>query len=414
MPEENTRLDELKKMKAGVQSSPSSRNSSGNRSSLPAWLWWGMGVLLGCISIFALSANYSSIQALSARYDAVERKEASLLDYETRLLGLKEEAATLTTQRNALKETVDNLQADMKAGTAVIADYRIMKEESDKLGSEVIALQEQRKQAIDAKKQLDAQVVALRAEHASLLDSVTNKFSSLNQIQTAIAAADKSLKATEGLLAQKKQDLSGTEQALQLAESKRIQAEANLGKMTSQQEQLEAKVKLLKGQQTELAGVSAELLAAKTEQQLLEKNVAALNGEVGAYEAMKEHLSQAKLELARVQEELASATSRSEALGQQLEKLRAEVKALESDRVELKTEIAADEVARKNLSRVKDDLSDAEALLAGRQKEISIAEQQFAELKKKISVAEAEVRAAKQQLSSITSDVTTASGEGSK
>ena len=413
MPEENTRLDELKKMKAGVQSSPSSRNSSGNRSSLPAWLWWGMGILLGCISIFVLSANYSSIKALSVRYDAVERKEASLLDYETRLLGLKEEAAALTTQRDALKETVDNLQADIKAGTAVIADYRIMKEESDKLGSEVIALHEQRKQAIDDKKQLDVQVVALRAEHASLLDSATNKFSSLNQIQTAIAAADKSLKATEGLLAQKKQDLSGAEQALQLAESKRIQAEANLGKVLSQQEQLESKVKLLKGQQTELTGVPAELLSAKTEKQLLERNVAALKGEVGAYEATKEQLSQAKRELARVQEDLASATSRSEALGQQLEKLRAEVKALERDCVELKTEIAADEVARKNLSRVKDDLSDAEALLVGRQKEISIAEQQLAELKKKISVAEAEVQAAKQQPSSITSDVTTASGEGS-
>jgi chromosome segregation ATPase len=523
MSDENNQLDELKKVKADLKTMNSPHKPSEDRQSLPAWLWWSMGILLGCISVVVLAANYRSVNALSSRNDEVERKEALLLDYETRLTGLKEQVSELMKQRDALKETTDNLQAEFKTGATVIANYRIMKEEFNKLSEDVSTLKEKRKHAIDEQEQLDGQVTTLRVDNVSLMDSITNNYTRLNQIQTALAAAEKSLNSVEDMVTQKKQDLSDAEQSLQLAESKHTMVEAKLNNTNSQQEEgekkvetlnakikllmdkqaelervsadllaikeerqsleknitevkddlsgaeeklaarlkeissakhelasinemftkkkqalsdteqslqlaeskhttmeaklndttsqqqegekkletLNAKIMLLMDKQVELEGVSTELLAVKTEKRSLEENIAEFKGVLGIYKTTKEQLSQAEQELADAQEDLTHLTDRIETLKQESTKLRSEVKRLESDSDELKAQIAADKVAVKNLNRVKDDLSDAEAKLAGRQKEISFAEQELASIKKEIAVAGADLKAANRQRTAI-------------
>lgn len=395
MPDKNTRLDELKKMKADINSDPS-LIAVRNRSSFPAWLWWSFGVLLGSISVVVLSANYLSARGLSTRSDMVERKEVTLLNYESRVSKLKEQVAELTTQRDTFKDAVDSLQADIKAGTSVIADYRIMEEESEKLSQKVATLKERRKQALEQQQQLDAQVVALRAENTSLVDSVKNNYTNLSQMQSAIVAADKNLLAATESLTQKKRDISTSQQALHLVELKRVQAATDLKDIASQQteletelETLEANVARLNGQQTELAGVSAKLVATKTELQSLERDLTTLKGQIVAYESTKVQLSQTKRELLEVEAALTSATPRSETLAKQVANLEKKIRELETEGDKLKAQISADRVTNANLRRVKDDLANATVSLTGRQKEISLAEQELAELKNEVAIKKA-------------------------
>jgi len=130
MSEKNRKLDELKQLKnKDKQEVVSGTPASGGGNVLPAWLWWGLGVLLGCLSIAVFSSRYIAEKNLVTREARVGMQEVALADYATKERELKQQVEELVVRQGALQEGVDGLQVELKAGSEVVAEYRVIKEE---------------------------------------------------------------------------------------------------------------------------------------------------------------------------------------------------------------------------------------------------------------------------------------------
>jgi len=420
MSEKNTAMDELKRMKTDQQNTVHSGQGAERRSSsLPAWLWWGIGIILGVISVIVFAAQYQSEKNLSQRGQEVNRKEAVLDDFESQERQLSEQIAELSSKQVSLKEAVDGLQAELKASSAVVAEYRVIKDEHKILTSGVAKLREARKLA---EAELDVIVKDLsnqRTEYSLLLNNYTNKTTRLSSIQSAIKGTDKALSVADEQLEQKKLEFYASKQKLQLSQTKLETVKIQLNGADSKLQLLESdianeqhtldkikgNVKLLEAKKIQLGNISSELLTLGVEKKELQQKLDSLKKETVVYETTKQQLAEAKRDLTEVTEQLATASRRLESQDQKLAAARGEIKDAEDkksailrDSKTLKAEVLEYEVIKKRLAFAKDDLSDTDISLAGRQKELSLAENQLHRVKKELAVVKAKLSAAVKQL----------------
>lgn len=421
MSEKNTAMDELKRMKTDQQSVVQSEQGTQRRSSsLPAWLWWGLGIVLGVVSVIVFAAQYQFEKDLSQRGQEVDRKEAVLGDFESQERQLSEQIAELNSKQVSLKEAVDGLQAELKAGSAAVAEYRVIKGEHKILTSGIAELREARKLAEAELDVIDRDLSNQRIEYVLLLNNYTNKTSRLSSIQSAINDTDKALSVADEQLEQKKLELSASEQKLQLSQTKletvKIQSngadsklqllESDIANEQRTLDKIKGDVELLEAKKVQLGNISSELLTLGVEKKDLQQKLDSLKKETVVYETTKQQLAAAKRDLTGVTEQLATASRRLESQDQKLAASRGEIKDAEDkksailrDSNTLKAEILEYEAIKKRLTFAKDDLSDTDILLAGRQKELSISEDRLLRVKKEIAVVKAELSAAEKQLS---------------
>jgi chromosome segregation ATPase len=420
MSEKNTAMEELKRMKNDQQNVVhSGSGTQRSDSSLPAWLWLGLGIILGIVSVIIFSAQYLSEKDLSRRGQEIDRKEALLGDFEHQKRQLMEKISELSSKQVPLQEAVDRLQAELKAGSSVIAEYRVVKDEHEILTSELSDLREARRQAEAELDIIDRDLTNQRSEYAVLLSNYTNKTARISSIQNSIMDTDKALEVAGEQLEQKKLALSSAEQKLQLsqtklgivknqsneADSKLQLLESNIVNEQRTLDELKSDVVLLEARKVQLGDISSELLTLGVEKKELQQKLDDLKKETVVYETIKQQLAVAKRDLTGVTEQLTTAARRLDSQDQKLAQARGEINdaddrksALLRDSNTLKAEVLKYEAIKKRLTLAKDDLSDTNILLAGRQKELSLTEDQLSKVKRELAVVKAELSAAEKQL----------------
>ena len=420
MSEKDRKLEELNQMKNDLENKGHSVpvTESGG-SSFPAWLWWGLGIVLGVVSVIVFAAQYQSEKNLDHRVQEVDRKEALLGEYQSQKQGLTEQVAELSSKQASLQEAVDGLQAELKAGSTIVAEYRVIKEEHKILTGGLSDLKEARKQAKLEVDVLEKDLVGQRSEYTAVQRDYTNVTSRISALRGAVADTDQSLEAAEQHLEQKQLALSASEQKLQRSQTKieaaedrerqiklkLVALESDVTDVQRKFDKLNGDVALLESKKVELANVSSDLRMLEAEKKSVQQKLDDLKQETVVYESIKQQLTSSNRDLTRVTEQLAIVTKQFGSQDQKLARVQGELKAakdtkltLEQESNELKAEIFEYETVKKRLLMAKMDLADTDATLAGRQKDLSLANESFSKVKKNLARVEAELSATENRL----------------
>jgi len=296
MSEQNRAMDELKRMKAGQETVVHpEQGTHGRWSNFPAWIWWGMGTLLGLVSVIVFSAQYQSEKDLSKRTQKVAQRETLLVEFKSQERQLTKQIAELNSKQTSLQEAVDGLQTELKASSTVVAEYRVIKDEHEILTNGLAELKE---------KQLEQKKLTISASEQKLQLSKTK------------------LEATEQQISQKKV-------ALLALESDITDEQRKFDKLTGDVELLEAK--------------KAKLMNISTELRTME-------------ESIKQQLNSSSRDLTRVTAQLDEVTMQLDTQDQKLVQVQGELKeagqtksALEK-KSKMKLEATEDQISQKHVA----------------------------------------------------------------
>ena len=150
-----------------------------------------------------------------------------------------------------------------------------------------------------------------------------------------------------------------------------------------------------------MVNISTDLRKLDERKKSLQQKLDDLKKETVVYESTKQQLISSNRYLTRVTEQLAVVTRQLGTQDQKLVEIREAENTkstLEKESNELKAEILEYKAVKKRLQLVKNDLADANVMLAGRQKELSLANDQLSKVKKDLAGLKAKLFSVKKRL----------------